>query len=213
MEAGGQLVQGRGRQAVLGGKVTPAHAIPFEVLHIASVGSDLLLAAVCYGASQVVIVADKDNPEAYAAALREQMALAQSILNGLGYQGAHCAVFHVTDSKELERHLWSLQPAAGVSRPAAFNLSPEKRTTLDFEFDHLARESSKKIDEIKLPAGAPFGALLINKNTCTLCKACIGACPEAALLDAEDAPNLRFIERNCLQRDLSENTYPQDALT
>ena len=35
-----------------------------------------------------------------------------------------------------------------------------------------------------LPGGAPFGALAVNKQTCTLCKACIGACPESALIDA-----------------------------
>src|SRR5258708_16302192 len=136
MEAGRQLVQGAGRHAVRGGKGLPARAIPFEVFHIASVGIDLLLAAVCYGASQVVIVADKDNPEAYAAALREQMALAQSILNGLGYQGAHFYVFHVTHSEELERHLWSFQPAGGASSPAAANRSSEKLPTLDVEFVH-----------------------------------------------------------------------------
>ena len=79
--------------------------------------------------------------------------------------------------------LWELQPAATVAKPASFNLSPEKRTTLDFALDHLATQRRAE-EAIPLPAGAPFGALAVNKQTCTLCKACIGACPESALIDA-----------------------------
>ena len=213
MEAGRDLVQGVGRHAVRGGKGLPARAIPFEVFHVASVGIDLLLAAICYGASQVVVVCDESNPEAYAAALREQMAIAEAILNGLGYSGAHFEVFTPEDSRALEKLLWNLEPASGVGKPALFNLSPEKRTTLDFEFEHLARNAPAPKEIVALPANAPFGSLEVNKSTCTLCKACIGACPEAALLDAEDAPKLRFIERNCVQCGLCAKTCPEDAIT
>jgi ferredoxin len=113
----------------------------------------------------------------------------------------------------LEEKLWALQPAATVAKAAAFNLSPEKRTTLDFELDHLARQAPSPREMIPLSAGAPFGTLQVDKEACTLCKACIGACPEAALLDAEDAPKLRFIERNCVQCGLCEKTCPEDAIT
>ena len=51
-----------------------------------------------------------------------------------------------------------------------------------------------------------------TRGTCTLCKACIGACPEAALLDSPEAPQLRFIERNCVQCGLCVNTCPEDAI-
>ena len=66
---------------------------------------------------------------------------------------------------------------------------------------------------LALPAGAPFGTLLVDKARCTLCKACIGACPESALLDAPDTPSLRFIEWNCVQCGLCANTCPEDAIT
>jgi ferredoxin len=177
------------------------------VFHVASIGIDTLLGAICYGASQVVVVVTGKS-EPYAAALREQMTLAETILRELGYAGQHFRLL----SENVEDNLRDLQPAAGVGKAAAFNLSTEKRTTLDFEFEHLAREGSLKPAEIKLPRGAPFGSLEINKDTCTLCKACIGACPEAALLDAEDAPKLRFIERNCVQCGLCAKTCPEDAI-
>ncbi len=54
MEDGRALVQGVGRHALRGGKGLPARAIPVEAFHIASIGIDLLLGAICYGASQVV---------------------------------------------------------------------------------------------------------------------------------------------------------------
>jgi ferredoxin len=207
MEEGRALVSGIGRRAARGGRGLPARAIPFEVFHVASVGMDLLLGAICYGASQVV-VATTDRSEPYVAALREQMTIAETILQALGYAGAHFRVI----AEGLEEALWTLQPAAGVAKTATFNLSPEKRTTLDFELDLLAKQAPAPKEVIPLPAYAPFGGLEVNKATCTLCKACIGACPEAALLDAEDAPKLRFIERNCVQCGLCAKTCPEDAI-
>jgi translation initiation factor RLI1 len=43
--------------------------------------------------------------------------------------------------------------------------------------------------------------------------ACVGACPEKALLDAKDRPQLRFIERNCVQCGLCAKTCPEDAIS
>ncbi|MCD6041912.1 MAG: 4Fe-4S dicluster protein, partial [Burkholderiales bacterium] len=194
-EAGRAALQAVGRRAVRGGRGLPARAIPFEVFHVASVGLDTLLGAICYGASQVAIVA-QDEPDAYRAALREQMALGEEILHALGYEGTH---FELIEAEALEKRLWELAPARTVAKAASFNLSAEKRTSLDFEFEHLLAEAEAQKDLILLKAGAPFGALAVNKSTCTLCKACIGACPESALIDATETPALRFIERNCVQ--------------
>jgi formate hydrogenlyase subunit 6/NADH:ubiquinone oxidoreductase subunit I len=41
----------------------------------------------------------------------------------------------------------------------------------------------------------------------------VGACPEGALLDAKDQPQLKFIERNCVQCGLCEKTCPEDAIS
>jgi ferredoxin len=208
-EAGRAALQAVGRRAVRGGRGLPARAIPFEVFHVASVGLDTLLGAICYGASQVAIVA-QDEPDAYRAALREQMALGEEILHALGYEGTH---FELIEAEALEKRLWELAPARTVAKAASFNLSAEKRTSLDFEFEHLLAEAEAQKDLILLKAGAPFGALAVNKSTCTLCKACIGACPESALIDATETPALRFIERNCVQCGLCAKTCPEQAIT
>jgi len=184
----------------------PARVIPFECFHVASVGVDLVLGAIAYGASQVRILVTEKVADGYVAALERQLAYAQAILTALGYAGAHAAV--VRDVKSLS----ALAPAATVARPAVFNLSREKRTTLDFVVDHLATQAPSPKASIDLPRGAPFGAITVNQDRCTLCKACIGACPESALIDATETPALRFIERNCVQCGLCANTCPEDAI-
>jgi ferredoxin len=217
--AGGQVacflvhVGGVGRAALLElarkGKGLPARVIPFEVFHAASTGIDLLLGAIAYGASQVLVLSTEKVADGYIAALKKQMGYAQAILEGLGYAGKH---FDVLEARSLES-LWSLAPAASVGKAATFNLSPEKRTTLDFALGHLADEAREKNEAIPLPAGAPFGTLAINKDACTLCKACVGACPESALTDAQESLALRFFEWNCVQCGLCANTCPEEAIT
>ncbi len=215
VETGREAVRSVGKRAGFGarglgqpggGRGLPARVIPLECFHIASIGIDLLLGAVCYGASQVAVLATGREPEGYIVALKQQMSFAEAILQGLGYAGVH---FVVMDETGLESQLWNLQSAVTVAKAATFNLSTEKRTSLDFAFDFLSRS---KPGEIPLPKGAPFGAITVNKETCTLCKACISACPEAALLDSPEAPLLRFIERNCVQCGLCEKTCPEDAI-
>ncbi|HEX2650566.1 MAG TPA: 4Fe-4S binding protein [Burkholderiales bacterium] len=216
LEAGKAAVRALGRRAGFGtrglgqkgaGRGLPARVIPFECFHVASIGIDLLFGAVAYGASQVRILVTGNEPEGYLAALKKQMSFASAILKGLGYEGEH---FGVIEADRAEETLWALKPAEGVKTPATFNLSAEKRTSLDFAFDVLSKQSKQK--EIALPKGAPFGAITVNKETCTLCKACIGACPESALLDSPEAPVLRFIERNCVQCGLCEKTCPENAI-
>ena len=185
-------------------KGLPARVIPIECFHVASIGIDVMLGAIAYGASQVAILVTEKTAESYVAALKRQIGFAQTILNAMGYAGAH---FSVIESVEK---VWTLQPAATVAKPATFNLSTEKRTSLDFALDHLAMDKNQVI---ALAAGAPFGTLTVNKQTCTLCKACIGACPESALIDSAETPSLRFIERNCVQCGLCSNTCPENAIT
>ena len=137
---------------------------------------------------------------------------AQAILTGLGYRGTHLRLVRATEPGALERAVWGLEPAATVPAAATFNLANEKRGTLDFVFEHLARQAPAPRDEVPLAAGAPFGRVEVNKATCTLCMACVGACPESALLDGRDSPLLKLIERNCVQCGLCVETCPEDAL-
>ncbi len=195
------------------GRGLPARVIPLEVHHPASVGIDVLLAALAYGASQVVVLATPKEALEYGDAVTKQMGFAETIVNALGYAGAHFRLLATDSIALLEKELWALAPAMTASKPATYNLAAEKRATLDFAIDHLAKLAPAPQEEIALGAGAPYGQVRVNKETCTLCMACVGACPESALLDGRDRPMLKLIERNCVQCGLCQNTCPENAIS
>ena len=194
------------------GKGLPARVIPQECHSVPSLGIDVLLGAIAYGASQVFLLATGHEADDYAHALSRETGYAQTILNALGYDGVHFHVLAPDDERALETAVWGAAPARTVPRPATFNLSVEKRTTLEFAFEHLVKHAPAPQQVIPLAQGAPYGAVAVDKDKCTLCLSCVGACPESALLDTPDYPRLRLIERNCVQCGLCVNTCPEDAL-
>jgi ferredoxin len=62
-------------------------------------------------------------------------------------------------------------------------------------------------------AGSPFGAIIVNAQSCTLCLSCVSACPAGALQDNPELPQLRLIEKNCVQCGLCVTTCPEDAIS
>lgn len=190
----------------------PARVIPLQVHNTSSVGLDVALAAIAYGASQCVILSSADQPEAYVEATRAQLALGQAILSALGYAGMHLSLISAEDWRSLGNAVWALQPAQAVAHPASFALTEEKRTTLEFAIDHLLKHAPLGLEQIALPAGAPWGEVVLDKQKCTMCLSCVGACPESALMDSPDFPRLRFVERNCVQCGLCVKTCPEGAL-
>jgi ferredoxin len=191
----------------------PAHALPLETWHVSAIGLDLLLPAIAFGASQVVVVAAGSEDAAYLEALRAQMAIGQTILTALGYGGAHFALVEARDATSLHAGFARMAPATPPAVPATFLLGNDKRTAIEFAVEHLVKNAPRKVDEIALPAGAPFGEILVNRDTCTMCMACVGACPESALMDGVDQPLLKFLERNCVQCGLCESTCPEEAIS
>ena len=216
--AGARLVGDLGRAARVDRGIhgVPARVLPVAVWHTASIGLDLWLAAIAQGASQVwVLLTDEEAPE-YRQALAEQMAVGQALLAGLGYTGTHLALIEARDARDLAALDAALRaaPAQGVKAAGSFAVQAAKRDTLELAIEHLAAQAPQPRDEIALPpAGAPFGSLVVDAGKCTLCLSCVGACPEAALADNPDRPQLRFIEKNCVQCGLCAKTCPEQAIT
>ncbi|MDM0033064.1 4Fe-4S binding protein [Variovorax sp. J22P271] len=222
-EAGGQaLVAQLGRQAQLGkARGVPAHVIPVGLFHAASTGIDLWLSAVAFGASQVGVLVTGEEAPQYLAALKTQAALAQSLLHGLGYAGTHFRIVEAASVAALDGALgaWRDARAQVPAKAARFAVGGDKRSTLELALDHLVaaapalKTQSDTPIAIPLPPGSPFGSLAVDKDKCTLCLACVGACPAGALQDNQSAPQLRFIEKNCVQCGLCETTCPERAIS
>ncbi len=200
-----------GRKLLLAGKRAgqslPGNVIPVETWSADAVGLDLLLGAVALGAAQVAVLGAGSHD---LAPLQKQAKLGQVVLNGLGFAGEYLRIV------DAENAGWLADLAAWVPvppvPPAEFRLLADKRTTLEFVIDHLAKHAPVQVDALDLPAGAPFGMVAVS-DACTLCMSCTSACPAGALKAAADAPRLSFLERNCVQCGLCANTCPEQAIT
>ncbi|MBX9959428.1 MAG: 4Fe-4S binding protein [Burkholderiaceae bacterium] len=217
-QAGARLIGDLGRAARIDPDVrgVPARVIPVPLWHTASLGLEVWLSAMAYGARNVWVLMTGEEAPQYLEAVRAQMNVAQTILAGLGYTGEHFRLLHARDARDLAELDAALQaaPAQGVGRTASFAVQADKRATLELALDHLVEQAPAKPELIALPAqGSPLGALAVNKDACTMCLSCVNACPASALQDNPNAPQLRFIEKNCVQCGLCVKTCPEQALS
>ncbi|MBK8907350.1 MAG: 4Fe-4S ferredoxin [Rhodospirillales bacterium] len=188
----------------------PANVVPFPVTEITMVGLDLLLTALAYGVAQVRILAAPEHRDALDP-LRRHAELVETVMTGLGYVGNRIVIGEAADPGDLERDL-AEPPPPSLANPATHRVTGEKRTTLTLALDHLRRDAPEPVDVLALPAGAPFGEVRLSLDRCTLCLACVGVCPMAALGDNPDRPQLTFTEINCVQCGLCRNTCPENAI-
>jgi ferredoxin len=228
-EKGQKLIDELGRGAQL--KVmqgVPARVIPVALWHTASVGLELWLSAVAYGARQVMVLLTDEEAPQYRAALMEQMAVAQSLLNGLGYGGVHFQLMEAKNPTALDADLQRLASRSlkaalmpeGPAQAARHAVQAEKRSNLELVLDHLMTQSpvmrqdeASRPQAIDLPvAGSPWGTIVVDGDKCTLCMSCVGACPSSALQDNPLQPEIRLIEKNCVQCGLCAKTCPEDAI-
>lgn len=191
----------------------PVNMLPLESWHVASTGLDILLGAIAYGAGHVAVLMGDSGAPQYQDALKAEMALAETILQALGFMGAHFSIMDTRDGVIDATALQTIAPADTVPVPAGFNLSNDKRGTLEFVIEHLMRHAIFRPQQVLLPTGSLYGKVDVDQQKCTLCMACAGACPASALMDGGDLPELKFLERNCVQCGLCVKTCPENALS
>ena len=133
-------------------------------------------------------------------------------MSGLGYDSGTAAIVDNRDPEALCDALYALEPVA--TRDAASFLPVGGRRSLSaMAMHHLHKTAPTPVETVAMPDGAPFGAVTIDADGCTLCLACVGACPTGALSDNPDAPMLRFTEQACIQCGLCRNTCPEKVMT
>ncbi|MEL7212840.1 MAG: 4Fe-4S binding protein [Pseudomonadota bacterium] len=190
---GAELIQLSARYA----KGLPANVIPMSLDTIAGFGHAEMLAALAVGFADVQVLL---APTTERDALERELTLTTAIS---GKDNAR--LIDITDPEAL----WDALGEAEA--PLAEPILPMGTRR------QVARTAAKALRPdadapIPLPDTAPYGAVLVNTDACTLCLSCVSLCPSGALADNPDRPELRFQEDACLQCGLCATVCPEDAI-
>jgi ferredoxin len=207
-EHGGALIDALARH----GDGLPVNVLPFQVNEVTQVDLGTIAAAFAYGASAVRWLL-RAKPRHDVTGLLRTMGLAQSILVGLGFDGDRLATVETDDPFVLGTVLRDIEPGASIPEPASFRPLGSTRDVLRLALRELQRVAPAPVDVIALPADSPFGMVEIDVEGCTLCLACVSACPTGALTDNPDRPALRFTEDACVQCGLCRATCPEKVIS
>jgi ferredoxin len=190
----------------------PANVLPVAVNEVTQVGLESIATAFAYGASAMCLLL-RAKPRHDVAGLRGTIALAEPILAGLGFGSGRVPTIETDDPDALAQALHAIPQREGAAHPASFLPVGGKRDVMRLALRELQRAAPAPVDVIALPAGAPFGTVEINIEGCTLCLACVSACPTGALSDNPERPMLRFAEDACVQCGLCKATCPEKVIT
>ena len=182
------------------GRGLPADVLPLSVAALAGFGHAEMLAALALGFAAVnVLIAPTSDLDT----LSREHGLALA----MGGNG-RLTLLDVGDPEALSDTLYGAAPDAPETDPV-LPLGNRRQ---------VARLAAKALmpgatGPLPLPPGAPYGAVLVDTDACTLCLSCASLCPSGALGDNPDKPQLRFQEDACLQCGLCANICPEKAIT
>ena len=181
------------------GRGLPADVIPFAVDSLAAFGHAEMMAALSCGFASVdVLLAPRTERDTAG----HEAALA-SALSG----GGRGQVLDMVDPDALSDHLYSGTVPDTVATPS-LPIGTRRQ---------VARVSAQAMypdaDILSLPENAPYGAVLVDTDACTLCLSCVSLCPSGALGDNPDLPQLLFQEDACLQCGICATICPETAIT
>ena len=181
------------------GQGLPADVIPLEVESLPAFGHAEMLAALGTGFAAVDILL---APKTERATLDSELELALTISDK-----AALRLLDIADPDDLSAILYAQAPAAPIA--PVLPIGNRRQVT------RLAAKALRGQLEtpISLPKGAPYGAVIVDQDACTLCLSCVSLCPSGALLDNEDKPQLRFQEDACLQCGICTQGCPENAIS
>lgn len=213
-KAGGQqaaiIFYGEGGASILDNELYSDY-IPFQLEETGSIGMEVWLSAFAYGAHKIVLLTHESTSIETTTAIDTQLTYAHTIIEGMGFdKSSLCRVSTNSVDAVMEN---TISESFRVVTPSTFIALNDKRTALRMAVDHLYQFAPTQHEIIALPAGAPFGEVQVNKDSCTLCMACVSVCPAKALADGDELPQLRFSEANCVQCGLCSKACPEMALT
>ncbi len=182
------------------GRGLPGNVLPLRLNEVTRSELALIAGSLAYGVDSLVFLLPhrpKHDPEG----LRRTLALADAIRSG------RCTLLETDDPDALSA-LRSVGNA--VATPSRFLPIGEGRELTVAALKELHRVAP--LDDTVLPAAAPFGAITVNAEGCTLCHACVAACPTGALRADDNKPMLFFAESACVQCGLCRATCPEKVI-
>jgi len=143
---------------------------------IGSVGMDIWLAAIAYGAARVLLLVPPAVAASVVAELKVQLAVSGVILEGMGYPREILRLVRDPDDEQMITELDATETQFEL-RSAGFAGLDEKRTVIRLALDHLFQEAPAPRPLVSLLVVAPFGDVLLDEKRCTLC---MGLCLPAS---------------------------------
>lgn len=184
----------------------PERVLPIAVEDAGSIGPDIWLTLLAMGVSDVWVLLPEQAEASLAEASEAQRALFVPVLEALQLEPARLQVVRSPAAlSALPLHAASGLPVA------TYSLSGSKRDRIQRAFAHLYRPA-RAAKTTELPKGSPFGQIVVNQQTCTLCMSCAAVCPVEAVTSGGGEPKLLFDESRCLQCGLCETACPENAI-
>lgn len=162
------------------------------------------LGALAMGASRIILIGLEAVPDQ-----EDHLRLARTILAGLNLDPEARLLNIPEDVAEAE----IVSVPAPAMAPAAWEPAGDERVMLWQAASHLHSQIPDAPYQTPLEPGAPFGTVELVKTRCTLCMACVGACPTDALQHGSPGPRIRFLERDCNQCGRCRQVCPEQAVT
>ena len=189
----------------------PANVIPFALNETTQVGFDFFAVALAFGASTINILVNPSKTDELEG-LQNQIGLIETAANGLGFGKNRVTIIDQADPESIADNLYSNVTSPEIV-PGDFAPMGTKRTLANLALNHLHDHAPTPVDLLPLSKGAPFGAIKVNTESCTLCLSCVAACPTGALKDNPDSPQFTFTETACVQCGLCRTICPESVIT
>jgi ferredoxin len=190
----------------------PAKVLPLRVNEVTQLGPEAIAAVFAYGGTGVAVLT-RGKPRHDMTGLRRAVEMSGKVVAALGFGEGVARIIETDDPDQLRVMLDTAPAGVATQKPAGFIPRGAKRGVLETTFRELHLAAPAPVDIVPLAPGAPFGGVKLNVEGCTLCHACVTACPTAALSDNPDRAMLRFTESLCVQCGLCESTCPEDVIT
>ena len=192
------------------GRGLPVNVIPMSVYSPTQIGHEVLLSAFASGAIKVILLISPER-QSENTELETQVQLANTFLKGMGYGENIAALVVEQDPDHLEELLYTPFPSIEPS-VLEYQAVGGKRDVAHLMLSKLNDNAQNGLELLELPDQSPYGRIDIDNKKCTLCLACVGACPTGAISDNTEKPQLRFTEHACVQCGICRITCPENAI-